>query len=338
MNNPLADFIQDLPKAELHLHIEGTLEPELMFAIAKRNGIPLDFASADELKKAYRFNNLQEFLDIYYLGAKVLLHEVDFYDLTMAYLNTCAVQNVVHTEIFFDPQTHTERGIAFDTVIRGIRRALEDGERQLGITSRLILCFLRHLPEEAAFQTLEEALPYKEWITGVGLDSSELGNPPSRFARVFRKAGEEGFLLMAHAGEEGPASYIREALDLLQVIRIDHGNRCLDDEDLVQELVLRQIPLTLCPLSNLELKVIRQLADHPVKEMLEKGLLATLHSDDPAYFGGYINENYLRTAEAVGLTRHDLGQLAIHSFQASFLPDPEKEIWIDRVNTYCAAC
>ncbi len=337
MTDSLSAFIQELPKAELHLHIEGTFEPELMFAIAKRNGIPLDFVSAEELKTAYRFNNLQEFLDIYYLGAKVLIHEVDFYDLTMAYLKTCMAQNVVHTEIFFDPQTHTDRGIAFETVIRGIRRALEDGEHQFGITSRLILCFLRHQTEEAAFQTLEEALPFKEWITGIGLDSSEMGHPPSKFERVFRKAGQEGFLLMAHAGEEGPSSYIREALDLLQVTRIDHGNRCLDDDDLVQELVQRQIPLTLCPLSNLELKVIHQLSDHPVKRMLDKGLLATLHSDDPAYFGGYINENYLRTAEAVGLTRHDLGQLAIHSFQASFLAEREKEIWIDRVKTYMAS-
>lgn len=337
MKTSLSEFILDLPKAELHVHIEGTFEPELMFEIARRNGISLDFPSVHALQDAYRFNNLQEFLDIYYTGANVLIHEADFYDLTLAYLRKCKQQSVVHTEIFFDPQTHTDRGIAFGTVIQGIHRALEKGRQEWGISSRLILCFLRHLSEEAAFQTLEMARPYRDWIIGVGLDSSEKGHPPSKFERVFQRAGEEGYLLMAHAGEEGPAEYIREALDLLNVIRVDHGNRCLDNDSLVQELVDRQIPLTLCPLSNLELKVIRTLEDHPVKAMLERGLLATIHSDDPAYFGGYIVENYLRTAEAVGLSRQDICQLAVNSFQASFLEQADKELWIDRVRTYCSA-
>lgn len=337
MTTDLSDFIHGLPKAELHVHIEGTFEPELMFSIAHRNGISLDYPSVQALQDAYRFNNLQEFLDIYYIGANVLIHEEDFYDLTMAYLRKCVEQTVVHTEIFFDPQTHTDRGIPFDTVIRGIQSALEEGQEKWGITSRLILCFLRHLSEEAAFKTLEEARPYRGWISGIGLDSSELGHPPSKFERVFKQAAEEGYLLMAHAGEEGPSAYIREALDLLKVIRIDHGNRCLDDDSLVQELVKRQIPLTLCPLSNLELKVIQDLSDHPVKRMLEKGLLATIHSDDPAYFGGYMHENYLRTAESVGLSRQDICQLAVNSFRASFLHDADKEMWMDRVQTYCAA-
>lgn len=336
MKTSLSEFILDLPKAELHVHIEGTFEPELMFEIARRNRISLDFPSVQALQDAYRFNNLQEFLDIYYTGANVLINEADFYDLTLAYLRKCKQQSVVHTEIFFDPQTHTDRGIAFGTVIHGIHRALEKGRQEWGISSRLILCFLRHLSEEAAFQTLEMARPYRDWIIGVGLDSSEKGHPPSKFERVFQRAGEEGYLLMAHAGEEGPAEYIREALDLLNVIRVDHGNRCLDNDSLVQELVDRQIPLTLCPLSNLELKVIRTLEDHPVKAMLERGLLATIHSDDPAYFGGYIVENYLRTAEAVGLSRQDICQLAVNSFQASFLEQADKELWIDRVRTYCS--
>ena len=336
-NDDLTAFIQHLPKAELHVHIEGTFEPEWMFRIAERNGIALDFPDVETLKRAYRFNNLQEFLDIYYIGANVLITEEDFYDLTMAYLRKCHEQTVVHAEIFFDPQTHTDRGVAFDTVIRGIRRALEEGERRWGITTRLIMCFLRHLSEESAMETLALARPYREWIIGVGLDSSELGHPPSKFQRVFDLARQEGYALMAHAGEEGPASYIREALDLLHVSRIDHGNRCLDDPALVEELVARQIPLTLCPLSNLELKVIRDLSDHPVKIMLDRGLLATIHSDDPAYFGGYMNENYLQTALAVGLDREVLRRLAVNSFKASFLADDLREEWIRRVDQYCEA-
>lgn len=335
--NDLNAFIQHLPKAELHVHIEGTFEPELMFRIADRNGIVLDYPDVESLRRAYQFNNLQEFLDIYYVGANVLVTEDDFFDLTMAYLAKCHEQTVVHAEIFFDPQTHTDRGVAFDTVIRGIRRALEEGERRWGITTRLIMCFLRHLSEESAMETLALARPYREWIIGVGLDSSELGHPPSKFQRVFDLARQEGYALMAHAGEEGPASYIREALDLLHVSRIDHGNRCLDDPALVEELVARQIPLTLCPLSNLELKVIRNLSDHPVKIMLDRGLLATIHSDDPAYFGGYMNENFLQTALTLGLDREDLQRLAVNSFKASFLADDLREEWIRRVDLYCEA-
>lgn len=330
----LKAFIQHLPKAELHVHIEGTFEPELMFRIAERNRIVLDYPDVESLRRAYQFNNLQEFLDIYYVGANVLITEDDFFDLTMAYLAKCHEQTVVHTEIFFDPQTHTERGVAFDTVIRGIRRALEEGEQHWGISSRLIMCFLRHLSEESAMETLISARPYRDWIIGVGLDSSELGHPPSKFERVFELARQEGYQLMAHAGEEGPASYIREALDLLHVNRIDHGNRCLDDPELVEELVSRQIPLTLCPLSNLELRVIRSLNEHPVKLLMEKGVLATIHSDDPAYFGGYINENYQQTAEALSLTVQDIAQLAINSFKASFLPDDIRKEWTRKVDQF----
>ena len=336
MKSTLASFIQDLPKAELHLHIEGSLEPELMFSLARRNHIQLDYSSIKDLKEAYKFNNLQEFLDIYYIGANVLITEEDFYDLTIAYLEKCRAQTVVHTEIFFDPQTHTERGIPFETVIKGIHSALEYGEKKWGITFRLIMCFLRHLSEEKALQILDEANPFKDWITGVGLDSSELGHPPSKFANVFSRAADQGYELMAHAGEEGPPGYIWEAIDVLHVSRIDHGNRCLEDDRLVHELVNRKIPLTLCPLSNLELKVINKLEDHPVRDMLELGLVATLHSDDPAYFGGYILENFLRTAMAVNLSRKDIEQLAINSFVASFLSQDEKDYWINKVKLYCA--
>lgn len=328
----LQSFIRALPKAELHVHIEGTFEPELIFALAERNGILLDYPDVEALRRAYAFNNLQEFLDIYYLGARVLIREEDFYDLTMAYLARCRENGIVHAEIFFDPQTHTDRGIPFGTVIRGIHRALDAGGHRYGISSRLILCFLRHLPESSALATLEEALPYRDWISGVGLDSSELGHPPSKFRQVFARAREEGFFLTAHAGEEGPASYIREALDELHVQRIDHGNRCLDDDSLVDRLVREQIALTLCPLSNLCLKVVQDLKDHPVKSMLAKGLLATVHSDDPAYFGGYLNANYLRTAEAVGLTRDEVATLAINGFRASLLTDAQKDQWIGRIH------
>lgn len=258
-NISIEKFIEGIPKVELHLHIEGTFEPELMFKIAKRNNKEIKYSTVDELKSAYSFNNLQEFLDIYYAGANVLIEEQDFYDLTWAYLTKVHTQNLVHTEIFFDPQTHTDRGISFDTVIKGIYRALEDGKEKLGITYKLILSFLRHLDEASAFETLQQALPYKKWISGVGLDSSEVGNPPSKFERVFAKAKEEGFITVAHAGEEGPAEYIWEAINLLKVTRIDHGNRCLEDDRLVKQLASLQIPLTLCPLSNLELKVINDL-------------------------------------------------------------------------------
>ena len=328
------EFIEGLPKAELHLHIEGTFEPELMFEIAERNGVKTKYASVDALKNAYRFSNLQEFLDIYYEGAAVLLEKRDFYDLTAAYLKRVSTENVRHVEIFFDPQTHTDRGVAFSKVIEGILDALADGEKEFGITSRLIMSFLRHLSEEAAFKTLEEGLKYKDRIIGVGLDSSELGNPPSKFARVFAEAKKEGFLLMAHAGEEGPADYIWEALEVLDVDRIDHGNRCLDDDVLTAEISRRQIALTLCPLSNQKLQVCPDLTKHPVRKMLERNLLATIHSDDPAYFGGYMNANFLATAEALNLSRDELVRLAENGFKASFLDEAEKNRHIEAVRAY----
>lgn len=328
------DFISGLPKAELHLHIEGTFEPELMFEIAARNNIKLKYNSVDELKSAYNFNNLQEFLDIYYSGANVLIQEQDFYDLTWAYLQKIHSQNVLHTEVFFDPQTHTSRGVSFDKVISGIHRALEDGHEKLGISYRLILSFLRHLSEESAFRTLEEAMPYKMWITAIGLDSSEKGHPPNKFERVFEKARQEGFLTVAHAGEEGPPEYVWEALNLLYVSRIDHGNRSLEDLLLVDELVKRKMPLTVCPLSNLKLKVVTDMTQHPLAKMLERGMMATVNSDDPAYFGGYMNENYLAVAEALNLTREQIIHLAKNSFMASFLNEIEKQKMIDIVNLY----
>ena len=327
-------FISDLPKAELHLHIEGTFEPELIFEIAERNMIKLKYNSVDELKSAYNFNNLQEFLDIYYSGADVLIEEQDFYDLTWAYLQKIHSQNVLHTEIFFDPQTHTSRGVSFNKVISGIHCALEDGRKKLGISSHLILSFLRHLSEESAFQTLADALPYKSWITTVGLDSSEKGHPPSKFERVFAKARAEGFLAVAHAGEEGPPEYVWEALNLLNISRIDHGNRSLEDQLLVAELVTRKMPLTICPLSNQKLKVTRDMTQHPLAQMLEKGIMATVNSDDPAYFGGYMNENYQAVAEALNLTKEQIVQLAKNSFAASFLDEEGKNEMIAKVELY----
>ena len=327
-------FIAEIPKAELHLHIEGTFEPELMFEIALRNKLKLKYNSVEELKAAYRFNNLQEFLDIYYSGANVLIEEQDFYDLTWAYLQKVHSQKVVHTEIFFDPQTHTSRGVPFIKVISGIHRALNDGERILGISSKLIVSILRHLSEDAAFETLEEALQYKSWITAMGLDSSEKGHPPSKFERVFEKARQEGFLVVAHAGEEGPPEYVWEALDLLKVSRIDHGNRSLEDAALVDELVRQRMPLTVCPLSNLQLKVVQELTRHPLAEMLKKGMVATVNSDDPAYFGGYINENYLALAHGLNLNKEQIMQLAKNSFQASFLDNDEKLRMIEKVDKY----
>lgn len=329
------EFIKNIPKAELHLHIEGTFEPELMFKIAKRNKKRIKFNSVEEIRKAYDFNNLQDFLDIYYEGASVLITEQDFYDITWAYLKKAHSQNVIHTEIFFDPQTHTDRGIAFETVIRGINKALKDGQDKWGISSKIIMCFLRHLDEEAAMKTLEASLPFKEMITAVGLDSSEVGNPPSKFERVFNEAREAGFLAVAHAGEEGPAEYIREALDLLKVSRIDHGNHCLDNEKLTRELAEKKIPLTVCPLSNLKLKVVQNLKEHPLREMMEKGLLVTINSDDPAYFGGYVGDNYEAIAKALDLNKEEICQLAKNSFQASFLDDTEKTKMIEKVNEYC---
>ena len=327
-------FVAGLPKAELHLHIEGTFEPELMFAIAARNGVTIPFASVEDLRAAYSFNNLQEFLDIYYAGADVLREEVDFYDLTWAYLQRAAADNVRHVEIFFDPQTHTDRGIPFATVVEGILRALRQAETEHGISHRLIVSFLRHLSEAAAFETLAQALPYRDHLAGVGLDSSEVGNPPSKFQQVFAKAKTHGLRLTAHAGEEGPASYIREALDLLHVERVDHGNRCLDDPELVERLVAEQIPLTLCPLSNVALRVIDDIREHPVARMLDAGLLATIHSDDPAYFGGYVNANYTAVAEGLDLSQAQLVELAKNSFRASWLEEEQKQQFLAEIDTY----
>ena len=331
----MIEFIKGLPKAELHLHIEGSFEPELMFQIAKRNNVEIPYKSVEEVKAAYAFDNLQDFLDIYYAGAGALMVEQDFYDLTWAYLEKVHSQNVIHTEVMFDPQTHTDRGISFGTVIIGISNALREAEAKFGMTTKLIMSFLRHLSEEEAFKTLEEAMPYKKLITAVGLDSSELGNPPSKFQQVFAKAEAEGFLTVAHAGEEGPAEYVWEALDLLNVSRVDHGNNSLDDEILVQELVDRKMPLTVCPLSNLKLQVVKDLKKHPLREMLQKGLLATINSDDPAYFGGYMNANYIEVAEALNLTKEEICKLTKNAFEASFLNGNQKKDLIARVEDYC---
>ncbi|MBP1664283.1 MAG: adenosine deaminase [Bacteroidetes bacterium] len=321
ISESLEKYISNIPKTELHLHIEGSFEPELMFEIARRNNINIRFKTVEELRKAYQFGNLQDFLDIYYDGANVLIHEQDFYDLTMAYFRKCKENNVVHTEIFADPQTHLSRGVKMETIINGITRAREDAERELGISSYLIICFLRHLDEDSAIETLEEALNYKNEIIGVGLDSSEVGNHPEKFKRVFARAKEEDFRLVAHAGEEGPSEYIWGALRELNVSRIDHGIRCMNDEGLIDYLAENQVPLTVCPLSNLKLQVVKNLSHHPLKEMLNNGLLAMINSDDPAYFGGYVNENFLQTAEALNLSEEDILQLAKNSFKASFLPE-----------------
>ena len=314
----MRDFIHSLPKAELHLHVEGTLEPELMFDLARRNGVHLPYASVDAIRQAYQFTDLQSFLDLYYAGAAVLVKQQDFTDLALAYFRKAASQNVRHAEVFFDPQTHTRRGISFETVILGLREAQERADSELGVTSKLILCFLRHLSEEEAMATLDEARPFLEWITAVGLDSSERGHPPRKFERVFAKARAEGLLAVAHAGEEGPPEYIREALDLLEVRRIDHGVRCMEDPELVGRLVDEQIPLTVCPLSNVKLRVCETLRDHPLKRMLEAGLTVTINSDDPAYFGGYVEENYVETAEALHLSRSEIETLARNSLDACF--------------------
>ena len=321
----LTTLIQRIPKAELHLHIEGTLEPELMMSLAQRNGVAIPYASVDEIRNAYEFSDLQSFLDIYYAGAQVLLEEQDFYDLTWAYLQRAAMDNVRHVEIFFDPQTHTERNIGFDTVINGIYRALRDGEANLSITFELIMCFLRHLSAADAMTTLEEAIPHKERIRAVGLDSSEVGHPPAKFVEVFDRARHESFLTVAHAGEEGPPEYIREALDLLKVQRIDHGVRSLEDPALVERLAAEQVPLTVCPLSNVKLRVFESLEDHNLKKLLDAGLCATINSDDPAYFGGYIGENFLQTQRALDLGVNEILTLARNSFAASFLSEKEKE-------------
>lgn len=332
--NSINHFIKNIPKAELHLHIEGTLDAELMFKIAERNNIKIKYKSVKEISDAYNFENLEDFLKIYYEGADVLIEEQDFYDLTWAYFLKAKEQNISHTEIFFDPQTHTSRKIKFSTVITGIYKAVEDAKSKLGISSKLIMSFLRHLDEESAINTLHEAKKYKNWITAVGLDSSEIGNPPSKFQNVFDKARQFGFLTVAHAGEEGPSEYVWEALRLLKVSRVDHGNNSLDDATLINELVKTKIPLTLCPLSNLKLKVVKDLEEHPLKKLLDKGVVVTINSDDPAYFGGDINENYHSITKALNLSKEEIYQLCKNSFQASFLDENSKQKMIEKVDAF----
>ena len=329
-------WLRGLPKAELHLHIEGTLEPEMAFQLAAKHGVVLPYASVDAMRQAYQFTNLQSFLDIYYAGADLLRDEADFHALTAAYLRKAHEQGVVHVEIFFDPQTHTQRGVAFASVVGGIRRALLEAERDWGITHRLILCFLRHLSAEEAMRTLEEALAYRDIITAVGLDSSESGHPPAKFAAVFERARSAGLLTVAHAGEEGPAHYISEALDILQVRRIDHGVRCEEDPELVRRLVRERVPLTVCPLSNVKLQVFDRIESHNLKRLLDLGLCVTVNSDDPAYFGGYLLENYLAVQEALALTREQLALLARNSIEASFLEPGAKRRWQEAIDAYVA--
>ena len=327
----LEEFIKKSPKAELHLHIEGTLEPELMFFLAKRNNIKIPFKNIDDVKKAYNFNNLDSFLKIYYEGAKVLIKEQDFFDLTWAYILKCKEDNIVHTEIFFDPQTHTDRGIDFDVIINGIFNALKKAEKEFGLSFKIIMCFLRHLSEDECFQILDKALAHKDKIYGVGLDSSEKGNPPKKFEKLFKKASENEFITVAHAGEEGPPEYIWEALNLLNVSRIDHGVQCLKDEKLVEILTKNQIPLTVCPLSNIKLKVFNTLEDHNLKKMLEKKLMVMVNSDDPAYFGGYLNKNFIEIQKALNLSYEEIKTLLANSFKSSFMKDTKKEEWISKI-------
>ncbi|RPH97062.1 MAG: adenosine deaminase [Lysobacterales bacterium] len=332
----LKQLVADLPKAELHIHIEGSLEPAMMFELAQRNGVELPYADVDAVRAAYRFNCLQDFLDLYYQGMSVLQTEQDFHDLTWAYLQRCKADKVVHTEIFFDPQGHTGRGIAFATAFEGIESALRRGERELGISHRIILCFLRHLDEASALATLEEAAPYLDRIAGVGLDSSEVGYPPRNFFRVFAQAARLGLKRVAHAGEEGPPEYVYEALDGLRVDRIDHGNRSLEDDALVERLVRDRVPLTVCPQSNLRLAVVKSMRDHPIRTMLERGLKATVNSDDPAYFGGYVNDNFNALVDAVDLQRDEILALVRNSFEASFLADADRARHLAAVDE-CAA-
>lgn len=328
------DFITRLPKAELHLHIEGTLEPELAFQLSEKNGIAIPFQSVDEMRAAYNFKDLQSFLDLYYASISVVLTEEDFHDLTMAYLKKAASQNVRHTEIFFDPQSHTDRNIPFETALNGITAALKQAKTELGISSHLILSFLRHLSEESAIQTLQQAIPFREQIIAVGLDSSELGHPPSKFVNVFAEARRQGFHVVCHAGEEGPPEYITEALDLLQAERIDHGVRCMEDAALVERLVEEQIPLTVCPLSNIRLCVFETMTEHSLKRMLDAGLVVSVNSDDPPYFGGYVNENFRAVQEAFDLSRDQLVKLARNSFESAFLTDEEKQKLISELADY----
>jgi adenine deaminase len=327
-------FFCQIPKAELHIHIEGSLEPEMMFVLADRNNIQLPYKSVEEIRAAYNFQNLQSFLDLYYAGMSVLQTEQDFYDLTWAYMQKASAQNVRHAEIFFDPQGHTSRGVSFETVHRGIYRALQEAKQQLGISSYLILCFLRHLSTESAMEALEQALPYKDTIPAVGLDSSEVGNPPSKFQKVFDKAREEGFRTVAHAGEEGPPEYIWEAINLLGVSRIDHGVRCIDDPKLLEYLIEKQIPLTVCPLSNIKLCVFDSMAKHNIKQLLDMGLCVTVNSDDPSYFGGYVAENLQEIESALNLSRQDIYKLVKNSFQATFLSAEEKQTRITELDEF----
>jgi adenosine deaminase len=334
MDAALRNIVQQMPKAELHIHIEGSLEPELIFALAKRNNITLKYPSVEALRSAYAFTDLQSFLDIYYAGASVLLTEQDFFDMTWAYLEHAYADNVRHAEIFFDPQTHTERGVAFATVINGIHRALQEAQSNWGMTGSLIMCFLRHLSEEDALATLEQALPFRDKFIGVGLDSSERGHPPEKFAQVFARCRELGLHLVAHAGEEGPPAYIATALDLLRVERIDHGVRCLEDAALTQRLARDKVALTVCPLSNIKLRVFDQMRDHNLRTLLQAGLVVTINSDDPAYFGGYMNDNFIATFDALSLDKNDAKQLALNSFTASFLDDQTKQKYLNEVNTF----
>ena len=329
--NTVVNFINETPKSELHLHIEGSLEPELMFKLAKRNKVEIPFKSVDEIRSAYNFTNLDSFLKIYYEGSNVLITEEDFFDLTWEYILRCKKDNIVHTEIFFDPQSHLPRGISFDTVINGIHKALTKANNDFGITSKIIMCFLRHLDEEPCFDVLNEALKHKDKIIGVGLDSSEKGNPPQKFKKLFEKAIQEGFLTVAHAGEEGPPEYIWDSLNLLKVKRIDHGVQCLKDEKLVEALKEKNIPLTVCPLSNVKLCVFDKLENHNIKKMLEKGLRVMVNSDDPAYFGGYLNTNLIETSKALNLSLEDVRLLIQNSFKSSFLDEKTKNNWLNKI-------
>jgi adenine deaminase len=333
----IESLIKSLPKCELHIHIEGSLEPELTFALARRNGVQLPYPSVEALRQAYRFRNLQDFLDLYYQGMSVLIAEQDFYDLAFAYLERAHADNVRHVEMFFDPQGHTSRGVSFATVIGGLDRAIGDARRTLGIDASLIMCFLRHLDEADAERTLDQALPFRDRIVGVGLDSAEAGNPPSKFKRVFGRARDAGFFLCAHAGEEGPASYVWEALDLLGVARIDHGVRCMEDASLVGRLARERVPLTVCPLSNVRLRVVDELAHHPLKRMLDKGLAATVNSDDPAYFGGYVNQNYLAASQALRLGREEIAAIVRNGITASLMAAADKDRTLAEVDRVLAA-
>lgn len=334
--NTLIELSKAMPKTELHLHIEGTFEPEQMFAIAQRNNVELKYSTVEALKAAYQFTNLQDFLDLYYQGMSVLLHEVDFYDLTMAYLEKVHSENVVHVEIFFDPQGHLSHGVAFDVQIKGIHNALQDAEKKWGMTSKLIMSFLRHLSEESAFETLELAKPYLAWIDGVGLDSSEVGHPPEKFLRVFESCKSLGLKVTAHAGEEGPPDYVWQAIDQVGVERIDHGNRALEDDKLIQTIKQRNLTLTVCPLSNLKLCVVNDMKDHPIKQMLALGLHATVNSDDPAYFGGYMNDNYASLIRNTNISKEELFQLAENGITGSWMAEDTKAMHLKHLNTLFA--